>query len=607
MLLRRIAAEAGWDPGDHHLTLLAGVDVPCLPEAPAGLLGPDLLGAVHEALIDPATRRATGVHYTPAPLASALVRWALEGWTWSGPAPGAVDPAVGAGTFLLAVARWAYARGAPVHEVLAGLGGVDLDPVAVAVAEASLVAWARSAGWDGTGPGPSLVVGDGTEVDAVGATAELTMGAVDLVVGNPPFLGQLGRGTVRSRAAAGRLRARFGSDVGGYVDSAAVFLRVACEWPRPGGRVVMVQPESVLGARDAEGVRTAVAERADLVGLWVAGEPAFAAAVNVCAPVFEVRRQAPSGSASHVRPDPVGRAAGPGGSSPVARADGAVVRRGPSVARPRGSSWAPLLAGTRGVPLVVLDPSAGVLGDLATATSGFRQHFYALAPHLSEIPHPAEPGLPDPAEPGLPHPTEPGLPHPDLIPVLTTGLVDPVALLWGSRPARIAGSSWRRPGVSLGAISSEAPAVADWVGDRLRPKVVVASQTRVVEAAVDVDGRFVPGVPLVSVEPLGARSEGAEEVLWLIVAALSAPPVTAWAMAQAAGTARHRDALRLAARQIRTVPLPSDRSAWEAAAAELRTGRPLAEVGSVLTTAYGLDPDHPVTQWWRARLPRPRR
>ncbi len=652
-LLRVIAADAGWDPGDHHLRLLDGEDEPHLPPPPAELLGPDVLGAVHEALLEPAQRRTTGAHYTPPPLASALVSWALDGWEPpGGAAPRVVDLAVGGGAFLLASARWARARGCPVAEVLAGLGGVDLDPAAVAVAEASLVAWGRAEGWDGAGPGPSLSVGDGSDVEAIDPGAALRMGTVDVVVGNPPFLGQLGRDTARDRSAAARLRARYGSAVGGYVDEAAVFLRVACEWPRSGGRVVLIQPESVLGARDAEGVRAAVADRADLVGLWVAGEPAFAAAVDVCAPVLEVRGSSPStgpigsgplasgapestptdldprgtesrgdrrrASAGH-QADVPGRGAAPvprtvevpgavahevsgadgvgaavrgavGGQALVARADGVGVRAGASVPRPTGPAWAPLLAEARGVPVVALGPGAGEVGDMATATAGFRQHFYALAPHLSEHPDVDAPA----AVAG------------DLAPVLTTGLVDPVTFLWGTRRARIAGMSWSRPMVDLGAVAGEDPTVAEWLRSRLQPKVVVAPQTRVVEAAVDAGGRFVPGVPLVSVELIHPAADP-EPDLWLLVAALSAPPVTAWALSLAAGTARHRDALRLSARQVRTVPLPTDRATWEAAAARLRAGRPLAEVGPDLTAAYGLDPDHPVTDWWRARLPAPRR
>ena len=37
------------------------------------------------------------------------------------------------------------------------------------------------------------------------------------------------------------------------------------------------------------------------------------------------------------------------------------------------------LADAEGVPRADLDDSTGVIGDLATVTAGFRQHFYAIA------------------------------------------------------------------------------------------------------------------------------------------------------------------------------------------------------------------------------------
>ena len=564
-VVAQVAERAGWDPTG--LRALGPPPDPDVAPAPADLVGPDLPGAVHEALLAPSDRRAAGAHYTPPGLASRLVAWALEGWADPGPGPLRVlDPAVGAGAFLLAAARHQHAGGASPGAVLAGLAGVDLDPGAVAAAEAALIAWARDEGWDGTGPGPTLAVADGTDPAPFGPDGPRP-GQVDLVVGNPPFRGQLGRATARDRDVAARLRERWGDAAGGYVDDAALFLRIACAWPRPGGRVVLVQPESVLGARDADGVRRAVGEGADLVGLWVADEPAFAAVVDVCAPVLEVR--APG------RPPTAG---------PVARAEGVAVRTRPPDPRPEGTSWAPLLARSRGVPLVSPERGTGTLGDLATATAGFRQHFYAVAPHLREAPPTVD------VDPGC-------------APVLTTGLVDPLVLAWGERPARIAGRTWERPVVDLDAVEATATDVAAWVRARLRPKVVVAPQTRVVEAAVDGDGRFVPGVPLVSVEQRPDAGEDDALALWRLVAVLLAPPTSAWAMEQAAGTARNRDAVRLSARQVLAAPLPGDAAAWEAAALALRDGAAPVDVGPGLAGAYGLTPDHPVVAWWRGRLP----
>lgn len=608
-VLDRVAELRDWPVGSWGLRLAGGSDdrvaLRVLPPPPS-LAGPDLLGAAYEALLEPDRRRSAGAHYTPSDLACGLLDWGLDTWEAPGPALPlrVVDLAVGGGAFLLAAARWQAERGAAPTEAMRGLAGVDLDPDAVAVAEASLMAWAADTGGDPrSNERPRLVIDDGLLVDRIGPAAvdprgsarpgddrteDLVAGSADLVVGNPPFLGQLSRATARDRAEVAGLRARFGPKASGYVDSALLFLVAASRWIRPGGRVLMIQPVSVLGARDGEWARTAVDDLADLAGCWVAGQKVFAAEVDVCALVLE-RRAPPL--------DAVPRRGAAPRSAAVRLSRGRTVEDVGSMPPPLARSWAPLLARCDGVPPVALDGGSGRIGDLASATAGFRQHFYGIAPHLVELDEN------DAAS--------------RAVPVLTTGLVDPLRVLWGERQARIAGRKWQRPGVDLEAVAADDAVLTRWIGDRLRPKLVVASQTLVVEAAVDPDGRFVPGVPLVSLEPRvdlrrstigggggdgGGNGDG-DLILWLLAAALSAPPVTAWALQEAAGTGRHRGAVKLASRQVEAVPLPFDRGEWEGAAEALRRGRPLVALGGQLAMAYGLDPDHPVVAWWRDRLP----
>ena len=75
---------------------------------------------------------------------------------------------------------------------------------------------------------------------------------VDVVVGNPPFLGQLGRAhrsdAGGDRGGCGRTSARRSAR---YTDAAALFLLVGARAVRPGGAVALILPTSVLGARDA--------------------------------------------------------------------------------------------------------------------------------------------------------------------------------------------------------------------------------------------------------------------------------------------------------------------------------------------------------------------
>ena len=76
---------------------------------------------------------------------------------------------------------------------------------------------------------------------------------------------------------------------------------------------------------------------------------------------------------------------------------------------------------------------------------------------------------------------------------------------------------------------------------------------------------------------------------WLIAAALSAPPVTAWALALTAGTARSRHALKLSARQALTVPLPPDTSRWHAAADALRRADTLERGAWIVRVSWTAD------------------
>ena len=96
----------------------------------------DLFKGLYMEFVPPSLRHALGEYYTPDWLAA----HALDRIGWD-PASGLGDPAAGSGTFLLeAVRRRAAARPqAGAHELLAGLWGLDLNPIAVLTARASLV------------------------------------------------------------------------------------------------------------------------------------------------------------------------------------------------------------------------------------------------------------------------------------------------------------------------------------------------------------------------------------------------------------------------------------------------------------------------------------
>ena len=499
-----VAAAAGVDLGDDlALWRLAGGR----PAARRSVPGqPEELGALLEASFSAPARQEAGAHYTPAPLAAGLVERALDGRA----TPKVGDPACGGGALLLAAARYLAARGEDPVEVVGRLWGMDVDPVAVATTEVALTLWA------GAPPPPGrLVVRD--------ALGELpSWPPLDVVVGNPPFLSQLDGVTARGPEAAARLRYRFGDAVRAYTDAASLFLLVACELAAEDGRVALVQPQSVLAARDGAGVRAAVSERGRVAEVWIPPLPGFAASVDVCVPVIDLGV-----------PESL-------------------------------DTWSAPLARANGVPPVDL-PRHRALADVATTTAAFRSEYYGMVDHVHE--HAV-----------LPTGT----------PLVTTGLVDLGGCAWGDRPARIGGRSWDQPVLDVAALDGRA---ADWVRRTGGPKLVVATQTRVVEVVVDEEGDWVAAVPLVVVlAPV--------EDLWRLAAALAAPPVTAWLLERVAGTALTPQSLKVTAALLREVPLPRDGRAWDDGAAAFREGD-LHAFATVMSAAYGTSAG--VAAWWSER------
>lgn len=523
---------------------------------------PALVAEVYEACLGRRERRAGGVHYTPTEVALGLFAAALA--TLDPDREVArirvLDPACGGGGFLLAAADLLVERGAEPDRVVADqLHGFDRDADAVTVSRAALSFWLADQGR--AAPGAEHL-----RVRALDFLAEDPggYGRFDIVIGNPPFQNQLGAETVRDRAAHRALRARLGPAMTPYVDNAAVFLLVAAELVAPRGVLCLIQPMSFLSARDAAGVRESLLGSFRLRGLWLAGEPVFSASVFVCAPVL---RRLPDDSPPELR-----RYRGGGVE--------AVDPPGIPLEAASGASWSPLGAELLGVPRLELT-HGGRLADLAAATAGFRDQFYGFIPHVLEESDLAA-----------------GEPSARLV---TSGMIDPGVLRWGQRRSRYAKRSWVAPRLSLASLEAD-PALARWTKDRLVPKVLVATQTKVLEAVVDLDGDCVPVTPVISVEAAVAD-------LWLVLAVLLAPPISAWAMRHYSGAALTSQAIKLSARQVVDIPTPRDRHRWEEAAALLASRRGLLDLddrecfGSMMSAAYGIADGQELIGWWSRRWP----
>ncbi len=516
----------------------------------------------HEGSVAAEDRRARGVHYTPAPLATLLVARAVD---QLGRTPARVcDPACGSGAFLLAAADALHRAGVPAREVVTErLVGIELDAEAASVARRARTVWADDHGVAIGEHEVHVERGDALAAPGTPPSAPRAHG-VDLVVGNPPFLNQLAGRTARDpahRATAERLLGR----PGGYADTSSLFLLAGLDLLDGAGVVCLLQPQSVLATRDTRAVRAAVRGRADLVELWGSDDTHFDASVRVCAPVLAT---------------PPRRTGGP----PPVR-----IRWGmPSVEHPAvplqadAHSWGPLLAGPRGLPAVP-SPDGPRVGDVATATAGFRDEYYALTDGLTG-------GAPPVAG--------------DAAPLVSVGMIDVARLSWADTPRRVRGAVHLAPSVDLDDLARRAPRVANWARERMVPKVLVATQTRVVEAVADPDGRCIPLTPTISVEPGAAAPSLAH-----LTAALCAPTVAASAAATHLGAGLSAGALRWSASSVLDVALPAPGPDWDLGAElveQLGTAddahRPalLDRFGDAMTAAHGLDADHPVRAWWRS-------
>lgn len=234
------------------------------------------------------------------------------------------------------------------------------------------------------------------------------------------------------------------------------------------------------------------------------------------------------------------------------------------------SSWTRVVTDRLGVP--ALEPEAlrcsGTLGDRADLNANFRDEYYALVPAVSD--------------------------HGDGPPLVTSGLIDPGRCHWGRRPVRFAKHTFAHPRVDLSKLTGRFPA---WAERKLVPKVLVANQTRIIEAVADPDGAWLPGVPVVSVTPTGSATG-----VWELAAVLTSPVASVLAWYAGGGTGLSATSVRVGPAVLAMTPWPSGQ--LERAVEALRSGDILG-CGVAVANAYGLGDDAAgaLLSWWAERLP----
>ncbi|MBU6412993.1 MAG: N-6 DNA methylase [Planctomycetes bacterium] len=541
-----------------------------------------------------ANKRTTqGAFYTPETLVDHLVeRTVVDGGFEK--MPRICDPACGTGNFLV-LAGSALGESRRAWQ---SLYGTDIDLAAVLICRWRI--------WIASGCDPevwkhvckNICVGDslgGPPPALTGAalrewqrqsptppsnghtwakTKELQRGGkwrgFDVILGNPPFLSQLSASTTHDAARQAWLKYRFGGLVGAYTDAAALFLALAVEHLAPGGKLGLVLPSSVLATRDCAAVRRFVAEETRIRSVWVNPARAFYG-VNVLTCALVAERIAEKGGEGK-RPQRIQTYVNQGAAKgEVLKISATEMREMPT--------WGVFTRGLSGLPQIVVK-RVRTLGDLAQATAYFRDQYYGLKGHISE---------------GDTWDDE------NRAPLITSGLIDLGRIHWETRATRVLKEEWTRPVVDVKSLSEDA-GMRKWVEQRRVPKVLLPTQTRVLEPWVDEAGVALPCVPVITVVP---RSRAADE-LWLIGAVLASPVVSAIARIEAAGAALSAEAIKLSAKQCLGLPQPKE-ATWAEVAARFREvcgdgakQETLQQFGEVAIRAYDLPAGvgKRIMEWW---------
>ncbi|RNC81857.1 MAG: hypothetical protein ED559_08765 [Phycisphaera sp.] len=389
------------------------------------------------------------------------------------------------------------------------------------------------------------------------------------MVGNPPFLSQLSSLTALDRGCAAIIKQRLGRAASAYTDSSALFLADALRKLAPAGRVSFLLPQSFLASRDAAVIRKMIRESHTLEHLWVSGEHVFEQAfIATCAPVV-LSAHSPDANCTSTY------------SLDFRESESKSCLDGES----GSGTWSYLAANARGLPEVTLN-SCTTISDIAIATADFRDEYYGLSGFIVDLQQ------------------ADGRLFPKLI---TTSMIDPACIGWGQQPHRILKERWQSPRVDRERMHKEG-SLSAWIEARLVPKVLIATQSNVIESVVDGDGIYLPCMPVITACPKPGVG------LWHLASALSSPIACLYAVRHYAGTAMTPDAIKLSAKQVLTLPIPAPGGVWDSAARRFRVASECVDLdekfkhlilaGSDMCDAFGIKRAQrdELAVWWENRL-----
>ncbi len=214
----------------------------------------DLLKVLHHSLVAADLRKQLGEFYTPDWLAEAIVDEVID-------APHeqrVLDPSCGSGTFLFHALRRMLAANQPepaaIAELVGRVRGIDLHPVAVALAKVTyLLALGRERL---VHPERESFAPPVRLADAMTSAPE----PVDLLIGNPPWLAYRYMDATQQASFRAQSEARGlwrGASQATHQDLSALFVaRVVCSHLEVGGRFAFVMPNAALDRAQFAGFRS---------------------------------------------------------------------------------------------------------------------------------------------------------------------------------------------------------------------------------------------------------------------------------------------------------------------------------------------------------------
>lgn len=218
------------------------------------------------------TRKAAGVHFTPAPLARLMAERVVAMTSRRRGPLRLLDPACGDGNLLAAMRDALPAR----MRRRVTLVGVETDAGSLAVARRRLAE---------SGPDIELICGDFLDLASEGGPNS-TLAGVDAIVANPPYVRTQVMGAARSQALA----LRFG--LTGRVDLYQAFLVAMAGVLKPGGALGVISSNRFLTTRSGAATRTLLDRDFELVEVVDLGDTKLFDAAVLPALVFAIRRSA---------------------------------------------------------------------------------------------------------------------------------------------------------------------------------------------------------------------------------------------------------------------------------------------------------------------------